>query len=286
MDKTGEARGWSIKLAGIVSVVGMVVVNVSGFVDHATHSGLGCGADWPLCHGAVIPRLDNRAVQIEYLHRLLTLGFFAVLVVFLFKVWQQRRDQRWVVAEVSALVAEATLCTLGVLGPVPNWIMGWLAPVGLAAQSILAGLVWKQWRPQRNGTPLPRGWLWATGAVLSAYLYMGGWLSYHVEPVSSFVGYGLGILLVILVLGRAWLDSRHGGGWRATAVLMLWIPAPWVVARFAEPNLLVEMVTVLWLSCGTGAFTILALPRAVGSGYKVPGVAPLPASWWSKDHPS
>ncbi|NDJ59903.1 MAG: hypothetical protein GYB67_02190, partial [Chloroflexi bacterium] len=44
-------------------------------VVRVTDSGLGCGNDWPLCDGQIIPPLDNVTAWIEWSHRL-----FAVLI--------------------------------------------------------------------------------------------------------------------------------------------------------------------------------------------------------------
>jgi heme A synthase len=56
---------------------------VLGFVVRITESGMGCGDDWPLCNGRLIPSFDSAEVVIEYAHRIaaLALGFFAVLLM-------------------------------------------------------------------------------------------------------------------------------------------------------------------------------------------------------------
>ncbi|MEA2506152.1 MAG: heme a synthase [Actinomycetota bacterium] len=46
----------------------VVLVAVGGLV-RATKSGLGCGTDWPHCQGRLVPSMENRAVVIEYSHR-------------------------------------------------------------------------------------------------------------------------------------------------------------------------------------------------------------------------
>jgi len=52
--------------------VGLIVF---GAVVRVTDSGLGCGSDWPLCDGRLLPPLDNITAWIEWLHRL-----FAALI--------------------------------------------------------------------------------------------------------------------------------------------------------------------------------------------------------------
>ena len=47
----------------------VLLVAIGGLV-RATKSGLGCGTDWPHCQGHLVPAMENRAVVIEYSHRL------------------------------------------------------------------------------------------------------------------------------------------------------------------------------------------------------------------------
>ena len=62
------------------------LVGIGGLV-RATKSGLGCGTDWPHCNGALAPILEDRAVAIEFSHRLaaalvvMLLAALAVLAV-------------------------------------------------------------------------------------------------------------------------------------------------------------------------------------------------------------
>jgi len=53
---------------------------VLGFVVRITGSGMGCGDDWPLCNGKLIPSFDSVETVIEYLHRIAALGLSALTV--------------------------------------------------------------------------------------------------------------------------------------------------------------------------------------------------------------
>lgn len=55
-------------LATASAVATFLLVTIGGLV-RATQSGLGCGTDWPVCSGKVIPVFSNYTVAIEYGHR-------------------------------------------------------------------------------------------------------------------------------------------------------------------------------------------------------------------------
>jgi len=47
---------------------------ILGGVVRITGSGMGCGDDWPLCHGRLFPPLDDLGTLIEWNHRLVAAG--------------------------------------------------------------------------------------------------------------------------------------------------------------------------------------------------------------------
>jgi protoheme IX farnesyltransferase len=68
------------KLTLTTAVVTYLLV-VMGAITRGTGSGMGCGYDWPLCHG-VLPPLSDTAAWIEWWHRALalTIGILVTLV--------------------------------------------------------------------------------------------------------------------------------------------------------------------------------------------------------------
>ena len=71
---------------------GVVAYNVAvilwGAYVRATGSGAGCGAHWPLCDGAIVPRAPTVEMIVEYSHRL-TSGIALISVIVLL-VWIRR----------------------------------------------------------------------------------------------------------------------------------------------------------------------------------------------------
>jgi heme a synthase len=78
-----------------------VAVILWGAIVRATGSGAGCGSNWPLCKGGMVPRAPKIETIIEFSHRL-TSGLALVLVVGL-AVWAFRARPRGHGARKAAL---------------------------------------------------------------------------------------------------------------------------------------------------------------------------------------
>jgi heme A synthase len=91
--KAAPARWfWRLALITVLLTWGLIVV---GGVVRVTESGLGCGNDWPLCKGSLIPPLDDLNAWIEWSHRLLaiSIGIFG-LGMLIVAVRSYRREHR------------------------------------------------------------------------------------------------------------------------------------------------------------------------------------------------
>ncbi|WP_026679341.1 COX15/CtaA family protein [Fictibacillus gelatini] len=74
----------AFKWMAVFTTVIMFILMIAGALVTNTGSGMGCGNDWPLCHGKFIPEYTVETM-IEYTHRLIT-GFAGVVVI-VFSVW-------------------------------------------------------------------------------------------------------------------------------------------------------------------------------------------------------
>lgn len=83
-----------LKWLSYVTTIFMFFATFGGGIVTRTESGLGCGNEWPLCHGKFVPAHTIASV-IEYTHRLVstTAGVLAVATLVLFLLYfKNRRD--------------------------------------------------------------------------------------------------------------------------------------------------------------------------------------------------
>jgi cytochrome c oxidase assembly protein subunit 15 len=93
-----------------------VIVVLEGAVVRATSSGAGCGKNWPLCNGQILPHHPQLATIIEFTHRSLTgiaSGMFAVLIAWTFYATPKKHPAR-----LASIVAGILLLIEGALGAV------------------------------------------------------------------------------------------------------------------------------------------------------------------------
>ncbi|HEY3336458.1 MAG TPA: heme o synthase [Candidatus Limnocylindrales bacterium] len=103
-------RFQKLSLATVVATILLVTV---GVVVRATDSGMGC-PDWPLCHGQLIPPLDDYKAWLEWIHRAIAavIGFMILGVAFL--AWKDHRHQRSIlIPSIAAVVLVGFQAWLG-----------------------------------------------------------------------------------------------------------------------------------------------------------------------------
>jgi protoheme IX farnesyltransferase len=117
------------KLAALTLGTALVLVTI-GVIVRATDSGLGC-PDWPLCHGQLIPALDDPKAWIEWVHRTVAviIGFEILgLAVLAFVDHRDRRSILW-----------PTLAAVGLVG-FQAWLGRETVRLGNSGESVTAHL--------------------------------------------------------------------------------------------------------------------------------------------------
>ncbi len=134
------------RLSVITAALAYALIVLGGVV-RITGSGLGCGDDWPLCSGRLIPPLDDVRTVIEYAHRLVA-ALVSVLVVALALLAVLKRSQPGISGRGNplraALLALLLLITQVFLGAVTVWLElpAWVVVLHLGtALALLATLV-------------------------------------------------------------------------------------------------------------------------------------------------
>jgi cytochrome c oxidase assembly protein subunit 15 len=83
----------SFRRLAITSTVMTILLVAIGGAVRATDSGLGCGTDWPHCHGELIPLLNARPVIIEWSHRVVAMTLGVVVLLLVVQAWREHRDR-------------------------------------------------------------------------------------------------------------------------------------------------------------------------------------------------
>ena len=141
---TNSERGhglWLCRFA-LASVVATFALIVLGGIVRVTGSGLGCGGEWPLCDGSLIPPLTKEDL-IEYSHRLVASGIVGPLVAgtFLIALLRHRHERAVLIPSgisVVLLLVQAGLGGVTVLTELPGHIVA--AHMALA-QALLGCLI-------------------------------------------------------------------------------------------------------------------------------------------------
>lgn len=134
--------GLWLRRFALASVVATFALIVLGGIVRVTGSGLGCGGEWPLCDGSLIPPLTKEDI-IEYSHRLVASGIVGPLVAgtFLIALLRHRRERSVLIPSgisVVLLLTQAGLGGVTVLTELPGHIVA--AHMALA-QALLGCLI-------------------------------------------------------------------------------------------------------------------------------------------------
>ena len=121
MSDSKRLRSWS-QLTWTAAGATFFLIAFGGFV-RISESGLGCGDDWPLCNGQLVPDMSF-ATFIEFSHRIIA-AIVAVLVTAVAVTawkWSAAGDPRWTRLKRAGIVAVVLLVIQIMLGAVTVWL--------------------------------------------------------------------------------------------------------------------------------------------------------------------
>jgi heme A synthase len=207
----------TLRLFAFATATFAYAVIVIGFVVRITGSGMGCGDDWPLCNGAVIPSFDNVQTAIEYGHRIAVLGLTALVVLTAALAWARRHEPGGTgpggvllpsLLAVALLVLQSLLGALAVKLELPphTVVLHLGAGLALLATLVLLGLragVHAGVTPPQLGMDRGSGGVIAAGALAALVLLMGG-MTAATDALVACTGFPL-------CSGQVWPTSSWGG---------------------------------------------------------------------------
>lgn len=178
----------TLRTLAYVTAAFAYAIIVLGFVVRITESGMGCGDDWPLCNGSIIPAFDSVQTVIEFAHRLAVLGLGALMLVTAGYAYQLRGTPGGSGPGGTlrpAMVALALLLVQSLLGAVtvklelpPHTVVLHLGTgLGLLATLVVTGLragVHAGAAAPPPGIATGRGGIIGAAVVATAVILMGG----------------------------------------------------------------------------------------------------------------
>ena len=118
-DEAPSRRRWG-RLALATAVTAWLLIVLGGWV-RITGSGMGCGPDWPLCNGELIPLMDLPTF-IEWSHRMVAAVLSVMVVGTAVAAWWPGRGRGWSRARTLSAAAAAVLAVQVMLGAVTVWL--------------------------------------------------------------------------------------------------------------------------------------------------------------------
>lgn len=88
----GSTHPWIRRLLGTTALITYALIVIGGIV-RITGSGLGCGDDWPLCNGQVVPlwSVETLETVIEFSHRITAATVSILIIASVVITWRQAR---------------------------------------------------------------------------------------------------------------------------------------------------------------------------------------------------
>lgn len=266
--RRSERLTQAISWLGVVAAIGMLVVLIMGARVTTTGSAQGCGRDWPLCNGKLIPDFTI-AAAIEFSHRAVTGVEGVLIVVFAVAVLARYRDNGPVRVlaplMVGFLLLQAGMGAWAVKYPQAPVVLALHFGISLIALATTTLTALYVRRPGATvAAPAVSGGVrlatWAAAGYLYVLVYSGAYVR-HVGAAAACPSWPLCGTGAPLGPGAVALDMAH----RVAAGAALLLAAGLLVAyRRTEPGRrdlaagAVALLGTLVLQGGAGAFLVLS----------------------------
>lgn len=104
----------ALKIYGVITSLGMLIVLLMGAIVTKTESGEGCGNSWPLCYGKLLPTQPELETIIEYSHRIVS-GSLGIMVIIL-AIWTWVKIPQIKETKALAILSVFFIVLQGLLG--------------------------------------------------------------------------------------------------------------------------------------------------------------------------
>lgn len=112
----------SLHRVALAAVIATYLLVVLGGIVRITGSGMGCGDDWPLCNGQIVPTMSLETF-IEFAHRIVALVVSVLVVLVAFFAWRRSgTGDRAVRLRRAGVLAVILLVIQVLLGAITVWL--------------------------------------------------------------------------------------------------------------------------------------------------------------------
>ena len=276
--KQGVHRRGHLYALSLVTLIGLFFVNTMGFIDTETGSAMGCGDNWPLCNGTVIPAKWGLHTLIEFTHRFIVLISMVLLVLFAVLAWRRYGRHRIVRILIGfaalGVFLESILGALAVFFVNPPAVLAThmgIALVSFGSVFVLTALIRQVERGSDQAFNLPapgkdfRRLAWFTLAYTFVAIYWGAYVA-STGDGDSFRGWPFPTESYSLVHGVLIVDILHRSIALGLVLLNVWLTVKARRQRTTRPDLYrasVSGLVLVLLQAFSGAYLIyshLSLP--------------------------
>ncbi|MBH8609033.1 heme A synthase [Thermoactinomyces sp. CICC 10521] len=188
-----DIRRTNIYPLAFATLLGLFLVNLLGFIDTQTGSAFGCGRDWPLCNGKIIPEVWNTHIAIEFIHRLVVLADLLLLLFLIaatYRRYRGRKDIRILMGiSFLAFAGEGFLGAISVLTDNPPSVLA--LHMGMSLIAFTSLYLWTATLRQietgkyrrfdlQDAAPVKQMKRWTWGTLIYSFLvvYFGSYVTF------------------------------------------------------------------------------------------------------------